>query len=64
MALQAYEWLAHPATRDLGLTPLVFDVLGLRMTRSAARRFLATLCRIHELLAPPKPITPPEAPHG
>lgn len=47
LALHAYRLLARPVVRDLGLVPLVFDLLQWQGTTEDAVQFLTRLDRIH-----------------
>ena len=47
-ALRCYELLQTSVVRDLGLTPLVFDVMQLRVSQTEALLLLEKLDVIHE----------------
>lgn len=51
-ALQLYQDLRRPVVRDLGLTPMVFDVARVRCSRTDARGLLDKLDLVHEELTP------------
>lgn len=57
LALTAHGWLAHPVVRDLALTPLVFDVLQLRLTPDEATGLFERLMWIHDAWAPTSPVS-------
>jgi hypothetical protein len=47
-ALDVYRQLSLRVVRDLALTPLVFDIAGLRLTHAEACRLLDRLDVIHQ----------------
>jgi hypothetical protein len=53
LALRTYGLLAGRAVRDLRLTPMVFDILGVRFRgRREAAEFLGRLEAIHDVRSP------------
>ena len=51
-ALSIYSLLASRFVRDFHLAPLVFDVLGIQVSRAQARELLEMLVLIHETWQP------------
>lgn len=47
-ALDCYHALQSAVVRDLRLTPVVFQILGLRMTRAEGRLLLGKLELVHQ----------------
>ena len=71
MALQAYRLLARPVVQDLGLVPLVFDLLQIRCSTDEAVALMERLDVIHSevqtaarLRAGDGPSALPEPRHG
>lgn len=50
--LELYRLLSNRAVKDLRLTPMVFDILGLKMTRAEGVEVLNKLGVIHDAMSP------------
>ena len=64
LALSIHRLLRTRFVADTGAWPLVFDLLGLRMTRTEARRLLERLILIHHFLGPGGPTGTPAGTKG
>ncbi len=58
-ALQVYDALARRVVIDLQLQPMVFDVLGVQITRDEGVALLDALSSIHHARNPVRPRTEP-----
>lgn len=62
LAFDLYRLLRSRFVADTGAWPLVFDVLGIELTRNDARRLLDRLILIHDILS--RREQPPPSDHG
>lgn len=51
-ALDLWSWLQRRVVHDLKLVPMVFEMLGLRVTRAEAKALLEKLALIHNARRP------------